>query len=49
MENIKNLYKTAGKFEDQQQYKLMSGAEMVSTTEGCTNNSTITPNPYVCI
>ena len=29
--NIKNLYKSAGQFDDQQQYKVIIEAAMVST------------------
>ena len=47
MENINNLYKTAGKCGYQQQHKAIIEASMVSTPEGCTDNSTMTPNPYV--
>ena len=43
----KKVYKTAGKCEDQQQYKAMIEAVMVSTPEGCTDDSQMTPNPYV--
>ena len=42
----KKLYKTAGKCDDQQQYKAILEAEMVSAPEGCTGNSTMTPNEY---
>ena len=42
---IKKLYKTAGKCDDQQQYKDIIEAEMVSTPEGGTDNSLMTPNP----
>ena len=47
LENIKKLYKTASKCEYQQQYKAIIEAAMVSTSEGCKNNSPMTPNPYV--
>ena len=45
---IKKLYKNAGKCDDKHQYKAVIEAAMVSTPEGCTNNSPIKPNPYVC-
>ena len=47
LENIKKLFKTTGKYEDQQQYKSMIKAALVSTPEGCTNNIPMEPNPYV--
>ena len=47
LENTKKLLKTAGKCDDQQQYKVILDIEMVSTIEGCTNDSPMTPNPYV--
>ena len=43
----KNLYKTAGKCKDQQKFREMIEAAMISTSEGCTNNITVTPNPSV--
>ena len=46
LENIKRLYKTAGKCDDQQQYKDILEETMVSTTEVCTDNSHISPNQY---
>ena len=46
LENIKILYKQAGKFDDQQQFKDILEAAMVSTPEGFTDNSPISPmNP----
>ena len=48
LKNTKNLYKTAGKCDDQNQYKTIIEAAMVSTPEGCTNYSPMTPNPSVC-
>ena len=33
LENIKKLYKTTGKYEDQNNYKAMIEAEMASTPE----------------
>ena len=47
LKNINNLYKTAGKCEDQQKYKTMFEAEMVSTPEGYNDNIPMTPNPSV--
>ena len=41
LENIKNLYKTSWKCDDQQQYKEVIEASMVSTTEEFTDNSPI--------
>ena len=43
IENIKKLYKQAGKCDDQQQFKDIIEAAMVSTTEGFTDDSTISP------
>ena len=37
----------AVKCEYQQQYKTIIEAALVSTHEGCTDNSPMTPNPYV--
>ena len=39
LENIKKLYKSAGKCDDKHQYKSILEAGMVSTTEGLTENS----------
>ena len=41
LENIKNLYKQAGKCDDQQQFKDILEDDMVSTTKGFTGNSPI--------
>ena len=41
--NIKTLYKQAGKCDDQQKFKDILEADMVSTPEGFTNNSPIYP------
>ena len=46
LENINKLYKTAGKFEDQQKYKAIIEAALVSKTEGCTKKIPMAPNPY---
>ena len=43
LENIKILYKQAGKCDDQQQFKDILEADMVSTTEGFTEISPISP------
>ena len=39
LENIKNLYKSAGKCDDQHQYNEILEAAMVSTPEAFTDNS----------
>ena len=46
LKNIKKLYKTAGKYDDQQQYKAIIEAEMFSTYEGCNDNSPMTHTQY---
>ena len=43
LETIKNLYKQAGKFDDQKKFKDIIEAAIVSTPEVFTNNSTISP------
>ena len=43
LENIKILYKQAGKCDDQQQFKDIIEAAMVSTPEGFTDNIPIYP------
>ena len=43
LENIKILYKKSGKCEDQKQFKDILEADMVSTPEGFTNDSPISP------
>ena len=43
LENIKKLYKQAGKCDEQQQFKYIVQDAMVSTPEGFTNNSPISP------
>ena len=45
LENINKLYKTEGKCDYQQKYKAIIEVSMVSTPEGCTNNSQMTHNP----
>ena len=42
-QNINKLYKHASKFDDQQQFKDIIEAGMVSNPEGFTNNSTRSP------
>ena len=47
-ENIKNIYQHAGKCDDQQKLKDIIDSDMVSTTEGVTDNSpnvTMTSKP----
>ena len=43
LENIKKLYKQAGKSDDQQKFKDIIEADMFSTPKGFTNNSPISP------
>ena len=43
LENIKMLYKLAGKFGDQQQFKYILEADMVSTPEEFTDNIPTSP------
>ena len=43
LQNIKKLYKYSGKCDNQQQFKDILEASMVSTPEGLTDNSTIYP------
>ena len=49
MENINKLYKSVGKCDDQQQYKDIIEVEMVSTPEGFTNNTQISPSQSVTV
>ena len=49
LERIKKLYKSAGKCDDQQQYKSIIVAAIVSTPYGFTDNSKISPGPYVTV
>ena len=44
LQNINKLYKTAGKCNDQQQYKTMIETALVSTPEGYNYNISLTPN-----
>ena len=43
LQNINNLYKHAGKYYDQQQFKYIPESDMVSTPEGFTDDSPISP------
>ena len=43
MNNIKKIYRHAGKFDDQQNIKDIIYADMVSTPEGVTDNSPNVP------
>ena len=43
IENTKKLYKQAGKCDNQQQFKEILEDAIVSTSEGFTDNSTISP------
>ena len=47
MEKFYKLYKNTGNCEDQQKYKEMIEAVMVSIPEGCPGNSTMQPNTYL--
>ena len=49
LENIKMLYKTAWKCDDQQQYRSVIEAVMVSTPEVFTGNSPIPSSQYVTV
>ena len=49
LENIKKLYKSAGKCDDQNQQKEIIEAAMVSNTEGFTDNSPISSGSYVTV
>ena len=44
---IKKLYKNASERDDQNQHKAKIESTMVSTTEGCTKNILMKPNPYL--
>ena len=44
-----NLYKSAVRYNDQQQYNGIIDAEMVSTTEGGTGNITMSQIHYVTV
>ena len=47
--NIKKLYKYSVKCDDQQHYKDIIEADMVSTSEGLTDNIPLSPGPYVTV
>ena len=47
LENIKELYTCAGKFDAQQQHKSITESEMVSTPEIFSDNSPISPGTSV--
>ena len=47
LETLKNIYKSAGKFDDQHKYNAMIEAATVSTPMGFTNNSKILSGQYV--
>ena len=47
MENTNSFCKTGSKIDNQQRYKDIVEEEIVSTTEGFTDNSLMTHNPYV--
>ena len=47
LENIKKLYKSARKINDQKQYKDILESEMVSTSKVFTDNSPMVPSQYV--
>ena len=49
LENIKKLYKSTVKYDDQQQYKAILEEEIVSTPEWFTDNIPMAPGPYVTI
>ena len=49
LEKIKKLYKYSGKCDDQQQYKFIFEAAMVSTPRGFTDNSLMSPSQYVSL
>ena len=46
LENIKNLYKSAGKCYNHQQCKAILEAAVVSTTVGLTENCLLSHEPY---
>ena len=49
LKNIKKLYKYTVKCDDQQQYKSVIGASMVSTPEVFTDNIPMSPIQYVTV
>ena len=46
LENIKNIYKSSGKCENQQKYEAILEAAIVSNSEGCTDNILMIPRQY---
>ena len=48
-EKINKLYKYSGKCDDQHQYKDIIEVKMISTTEEITDDSTMSPSPYVTV
>ena len=49
MEKIKKLWKASGKFDDQQQYKAIIKAEIISTPKKFIDNSKISPIQSVIV
>ena len=49
LENIKKLYTYSGKCEIQQQYKSVIAAATLSTPEISSDNSPVSPGPFVTI
>ena len=49
LENIKKLYTSSGKCDDQLQFKEIIQAPMVSTTERFTDNSPMSPGPPMIV
>ena len=49
LENIKKLYRTTGKCDDQQQYKAILETAIVSTPEEFTDNSPMSPSQSVTV
>ena len=47
LENINKLFKNSGKRDYKKKHRKILEATMVSTPEGFTDNSKMTPNPYV--
>ena len=47
--NINWLYKTAGKFNGQQQYKVIREVAVVSTPDAFTKNSPMSPSHFMTV
>ena len=47
IENIRKLYNSSGKFDEQKQYKAIIKEAMVSTPEGFSKKSTMSPSQYM--